>query len=610
MNAIKKILIYGIVFISIFLFSCRSIKTIHVKNNSHYPILDSLSYVIFPDDNYGTEGNYYFQKIVSYKDSIVPYLIEEITDTLTSNIRIADVFNLKNGDIAVYLLPYVSSKEIPMRTILFDEFKELRNKNLESDFFDSIYYRLFSLNSEKQNYKNRIRLQNRIREWYLNNNHGYVDKTILDSLQYVVYLPDENYSSYGDSICERVIKMGEVIVPDLIEKITDVTKTKMKFADVYDITVSDVAITLIQYIYVYQSNKIFPIRDLLIKEFYKNNGDGDFDSDLYYRIFFFNSSKQNYKNRIRFQKRLREWYLNSNHGCTDKTILDSLRYIVALPDEDYSSFGDSISERIVKMGDIIVPELIERITDVTKTKMKISDVYDVTVSDAAITLIQYIYLYQYDKEPPIRDMLIDEFYNNIDDDDFTYSLYYKTFYSNSSSENYKNRIRFYIRMKKWYKETKIQYNCVEKNQLLLDSMKYIYALPDDYFFSPKGDSICERIINKGNSIVPCLIDKITDNTKTNVRIADRYNYSVGDVAVFLLSNIYSLEKKSIPLRKIIISEFYNNEDNGDFFETLYNITFFSHSKKINYLNKTKLQERIKEWYLNNKDGILIEKSHE
>jgi hypothetical protein len=52
-----------------------------------------------------------------------------------------------------------------MRAILFDEFKELENKNLESDFFDSIYYRLFLLNSEKENYKNRIRLQSRIKEW-------------------------------------------------------------------------------------------------------------------------------------------------------------------------------------------------------------------------------------------------------------------------------------------------------------------------------------------------------------------------------------------------------------------------------------------------------------
>lgn len=328
MNVIKKILILEIIIVTtvIFSLSCNSVKTIHITDNIQYPILDSLSYVVFPDDNYGTEGNYYFKKITSYKENIVPCLIDKITDTLTTNIRIADVFNLKNGDIAVYLLPYVCNEEIPMRAILFDEFKELKNKNLESDFFDSIYYRLFLLNSDKKNYK--------------------------------------------------------------------------------------------------------------------------------------------------------------------------------------------------------------------------------------------------------------------------------------------NRVRFYKRIKKWYEEKSIHYKCFEKNQFLLDSMQYIYALPDDYFFSPKGDSICERIINKGSSIIPCLIDKITDDTKTKIRIADYYDYEVGDAAVFLLLNIYSLENRTIPLRKMIVSEFYNNEEEEDFFETLYHITFLSHSKEVNQRNKYRLQELIKEWYLNNKDGILIKKSHE
>jgi hypothetical protein len=144
---------------------------------------------------------------------------------------------------------------------------------------------------------------------------------------------------------------------------------------------------------------------------------------------------------------------NSNKYA-DKTILDSLQYIVYLPDENYYPFGDNISERIIKKGEIIVPELIEKITDVTKTKIKIADAYDYTVSDVSITLIQYIYMYKYERNLPFRDILISEFYNNIDTGDFTYSLYYKTFFTNNEKNNYNNRLQFYKRIKNWYEENK------------------------------------------------------------------------------------------------------------------------------------------------------------
>jgi hypothetical protein len=66
---------------------------------------------------------------------------------------------------------------------------------------------------------------------------------------------------------------------------------------------------------------------------------------------------------------------------------------------------------------------------------------------------------------------------------------------------------------------------------ILDSMTYIYALPDDYFFYPYGDSICSRIISEGIDIVPCLIERIVDTTRTKVRIADSYDFTVGDVSL-------------------------------------------------------------------------------
>jgi hypothetical protein len=292
------------------------------------------------------------------------------------------------------------------------------------------------------------------------------NKPLLDSMKYIYALPDDYFfSPKGDSICEKIINKGNNIVSCLIDRITDHTKTKVRIADKYDYEVGDIAAFLLSYIYSFEKKSI-PLRKMIIAEFYNNEDDGDFFETIYNITFFSHSKKINRLNKVKLQKQIKDWYFNN----PQYPILDSLQYIAYLPDENYSSFGDSISERIIKMGDIIVPKLVEKIPDTTKTKMKIADIYDVTVSDVAITLIQYIYLHQYGKTPPIRDLLIQEFYNNIDDGDFEYSLYYKTFYSNSSRKNYKNRIRFYEKIKKWYDEKKIQYNCFEKNQLILDSL--------------------------------------------------------------------------------------------------------------------------------------------
>ena len=276
------------------------------------------------------------------------------------------------------------------------------------------------------------------------------DQLLLDSMKYIYALPDD-YFFYpkGDSICERIINKGDSIIPCLIDLITDNTKTKVRIADRYDYSVGDVAVFLLSNMYSLEKKSI-PLRKIIISEFYNDEDDGDFFETIYNITFFSHSKKINYHNKAKLQERIKEWYLNSSHY----PILDSLQYVVFLPDENYSSFGDDISERIIKKGDIIVPELIEKITDVTKTKMKIADVYDITVSDVAITMIIYIYLHQYSTTPPIRDMLIEEFYNNTDDEDFIYSLYYKTFFSNSSKENYKNRIRLQNRIKEWYLNNK------------------------------------------------------------------------------------------------------------------------------------------------------------
>lgn len=144
-------------------------------------------------------------------------------------------------------------------------------------------------------------------------------------------------------------------------------------------------------------------------------------------------------------------------------------------------------------------------------------------------------------------------------------------------------------------DTLILQNCADKQ--ILDSIKYIYGLPDDYFFYPNGDSICEKIIKQGNKIVPCLIEKIKDTTSTNLRIAASYNYVVGDIAVMLLPHVLEQELE-FNIRELIFDEF-NKElkgDYNDFFELIYYKIFFSNIPKENYKNRVRFYNRVRTWY--------------
>lgn len=139
--------------------NCSSVKN---KPLSHCPpILDSIKYVTFPNDDYQIEGNYYFQKIVSIDDRDVMCLIEKIKDTTQTEIRIADSYNYCISDLAILLLPYASKGKINIQQIVFEQFENQYGKEgRESDFFESIYYDLYISNSKEINYKNRLILYN------------------------------------------------------------------------------------------------------------------------------------------------------------------------------------------------------------------------------------------------------------------------------------------------------------------------------------------------------------------------------------------------------------------------------------------------------------------
>ena len=131
-------------------------------------------------------------------------------------------------------------------------------------------------------------------------------------------------------------------------------------------------------------------------------------------------------------------------------------------------------------------------------------------------------------------------------------------------------------------------------------MKYVYGLPDDYFFYPDGDSICSRIINHAPEILPPLVEKITDTVPSQIKVADSYYYVVGDIAMILVEWITcrNEELSDIHLTKIIVDEFYANDsilkNSPPVFHMLHYKTFVENSEEENLCNRQIVYERIKE----------------
>ena len=95
----------------------------------------------------------------------------------------------------------------------------------------------------------------------------------------------------------------------MIEKIKDTTQTNIRYADSYNYTHSDVAMFLLGY----QNVSKYPIDvgNILYKEFKKDfiKSSSFFFEQEHSIIFFGNTPKINYDNRIRMYKRLKKWYL-------------------------------------------------------------------------------------------------------------------------------------------------------------------------------------------------------------------------------------------------------------------------------------------------------------
>lgn len=134
---------------------------------------------------------------------------------------------------------------------------------------------------------------------------------------------------------------------------------------------------------------------------------------------------------------------------------------------------------------------------------------------------------------------------------------------------------------------------------ILDSMHLIRGLPDDYLFYPHGDSICSRIISLGAEVLPCLIERIADTTASGVRVADTYNYLVGDIAMLLIERITYNDRDfpDISLRELMLGEFGDQisfiDEQPDFNILHYRI-FIENTAEKNYLNRQRMYNAVKE----------------
>ena len=80
-------------------------------------------------------------------------------------------------------------------------------------------------------------------------------------------------------------------------------------------------------------------------------------------------------------------YSQSNHN--NYQILDSLKYVKNLPDENFYPKRDKIVEKTINIGDKVTCQLIEKIKDTTTTQVSIADSYNYKVGDIAILILPY-----------------------------------------------------------------------------------------------------------------------------------------------------------------------------------------------------------------------------
>ncbi len=131
--------------------------------------------------------------------------------------------------------------------------------------------------------------------------------SIIDSLKYVSTIPDDYFHPRGDSICSKILANYKKLTPVLIEKITDTTKSKYKYADFFYYKVGDISLELLS---LGNQDYQFPIRELISNEFEIKNKNDQLNLILY-ELFHKNSSEINNKNRKKIKIVIQKWFNNN-----------------------------------------------------------------------------------------------------------------------------------------------------------------------------------------------------------------------------------------------------------------------------------------------------------
>lgn len=149
--------------------SCCFHKLLDDRSSNEEMVRNLQNVTHFPDDYFFPKGDSVCEEILKGGKEIAPLLIREIDNDSQANYRYADAIQYKVGDIAIHLLDQLyADSELPLRELMEEEFN-LKDKNAYPLYL-TLYHEIFSLNSERENLKNRKRFKKVMLKWYKEKN--------------------------------------------------------------------------------------------------------------------------------------------------------------------------------------------------------------------------------------------------------------------------------------------------------------------------------------------------------------------------------------------------------------------------------------------------------
>lgn len=134
--------------------------------------------------------------------------------------------------------------------------------------------------------------------------------------------------------------------------------------------------------------------------------------------------------------------------------------------------------------------------------------------------------------------------------------------------------------------------CAQNNELSkkVDDLKYVKDVP--YIPELSGDSLFWVVVKEKMEIIPYLIEKLEDTTRTEATVSNfGGNYTVADVAYRAITEIIH----GVPTLEL--AEDPNNPEPRDGYWGYWNYT------RRSFENRKKFKKRVNEWYLSNKDKL-------